>query len=184
MNEIAELIAKKMREDELKAQVIPHQEIQIDWHPLDFLYHRPNSFVTKMTCTHKPLNSSFEDSLFLSQVVNTATIKLPEPLQNKANEISLQLNVTNDVQNDIDQLLLKLYHTNTQREISISRSADKEFLIYLRINDTYKNILIDEDGDIELLVIPSDKSKSYNKIFYKEDGINFSNVVSTFNEMQ
>lgn len=184
MNEIAELIAKKMRDDELKAQIIPHHEMQIKWHPLDFMFQCPSSFVTKLSCTHKSLNSSFEDSYFLSQVLNAETIKLPETLRNKAHEVAQQLNVTTDVQNEIELLLLSLYRTNTQREISISRSADKEFLIYLSDNDTYKNILIDEDGDIELLIMPSDKSKSYNKIFYKEDGINFSTVVSTFNEMQ
>lgn len=183
MNEIAALI-EKMRADELKPQVIKHHEVPIDWHPLDFMYQHSYTFVTGILCTHKTLGASFEDSIFRSQIVSTESIKLPEKLQEKANLVSQQLDVTKDVQNDIDQLLLKIYHTNTQREISISKSADKEFLIYLRTNDTYKNILIDEDGDIELLVILPDKSKSHNKIFYKEDGINFSTVVSTFNEMQ
>ena len=72
--------------------------------------------------------------------------------------------------------LLKDCH-NTEKEL-FSSLLSEEYV------QTFKNMLINEDGDIELLIIPSNKSKSYNKTFYKEDGLNFSKVVSTFNEMR
>lgn len=129
-------------------------------------------------------NNPFDNSPFLSKIVKEETIEIPQNLKKKANQISNQLMIRDEVQKDIEKLLQKLYVSNAQKQIDISMSGDKEFLIYVHNNGTFKNILINEDGDIELLIIPSNKSKSYNKTFYKEDGINFSKVVSTFNEMR
>jgi hypothetical protein len=126
----------------------------------------------------------FDNSPFLSKIVKEENIELPQTIKSQVNQISNHLKIGDEVQKDIEKLLQKLYISNAEREINISMSADRELLIYLSVNDTYKNILVSEDGDIELLIIPSNKSKSYNKTFYKEDGLNLSKVVSTFNEMR
>ena len=68
--------------------------------------------------------------------------------------------------------------------MQISKSNESEFLAYIYQDGTYKNVLIDEDGDIELLIIPADKKKAFSKRFYKEDGLNYSKIVESFNEMQ
>jgi hypothetical protein len=94
------------------------------------------------------------------------------------------LNFNNDVRSDIEKLLAKLYLTNSSEDINISKSDEGEFIAYVTSNGTFKNVLIDEEGDIEFLIIPQNKSKTYNKRFYKSDGLNFSKVVSLFNGMR
>ena len=123
-------------------------------------------------------------SPFLSTITTEETYKLPEVIKLQIDTISKELSFNEQVKGDIEKFLTKLYLSNSFRNINISKSIENEFVIFLSSNGTYKNILIDEDGDIELLIIPSDKTKTYNKRFYKEDGLNFSNVVSTFNEMR
>ena len=80
--------------------------------------------------------------------------------------------------------MTKLYIANSNAQIDISKTSDGEFIAYTTSNGTYKNILVDEDGDIELLIIPINKCSIFNKRFFKEDGLNFSTIVSSFNEMR
>lgn len=123
-------------------------------------------------------------SPFLSTITTEENFRLSDDKRNLIASISLELSFKDEVQGDIEKLLTKLYLTNVSKSIDISKSAENEFVIFITSNGTYKNILVDEDGDIELLIIPSDKTKTYNKRFYKEEGLNFSNIVSTFNEMR
>lgn len=91
-----------------------------------------------------------------------------------------ELSFNDEVQSDIKELLANLYSADSSKDIQISRSADNEFLIFITSNGTHKNLLIDEDGDIELLIIPPDRTKTYCERFYKKDGIKFSIIVETF----
>lgn len=61
------------------------------------------------------------------------------------------------------------------KKYTLSKTGDNEILIYTYIDGVYKNIIIDEDGDIEYLYIPKDRSKSYNE--YIKD-INVVELVS------
>lgn len=123
-------------------------------------------------------------SPFLSTITTEENFKLSEDKKTLITTLSKELSFNDEVQSDIEKLLTKLYLTNSSKDINISKSIENEFVIFIASNGTYKNMLVDEDGDIELLIIPSDKTKTYNRRFYKEDGLNFSNVVSTFNEMR
>lgn len=134
-----------------------------------------DDFLAALQQSHSP---------FLSTITTEENFKLPEDKKTIIGTLSKELSFSDEVQSDIEKLLTKLYLTNSSKDINISKSIENEFVIFIASNGAYKNLLIDEDGDIELLIIPTDKTKTYNKRFYKEDGLNFSNVVSTFNEMR
>lgn len=123
-------------------------------------------------------------SPFLSSLTTEDNAQLPEKIKNILDETIEQLKFTSEVKNDIERILIKLLIHNPEKKINISRSNEGEFIIFFESQGSYKNFLIDEDGDIELLSIPNDKSKTHNKRFYKEDGINFTKVVREFNEMR
>lgn len=134
-----------------------------------------SDFLVALQQSHSP---------FLSTITTEEKIQLPKNLKSAISVISKELKFTQEVEGDIEKLLTKLYVSNPKEHISISKSTEGEFVIFITSNGTYKNVLVDEDGDIQLLIIPQNRSKTYNKMFYKEDGLNFSKVVNTFNEMR
>jgi hypothetical protein len=123
------------------------------------------------------------NSPFLSDLVQASESNLPNALKTRMTEVFEHLNFDHDVTSEIESLVNKLHLTNPEKEIKINRSSDDEFLAYFQDGEGFKNILVDGDGDIEILIIPADRSKSASIKFYKEDTINFSKVVNKFNEM-
>lgn len=109
-------------------------------------------------------------------------IQLPQNLKDQVISISNELNIGEGVRGEIEELLTKVYASSNER-IHLSKSGESEFLIYTFKNGAYKNVLIDGDGDVEVLFIPSDRSKTSSKRFYKINGINISSVLSAFNEV-
>ena len=182
MNEIGEYLEKKQRMEIIQNVIKLDKKSSEEWN-LDGVTYFENGINGPKSIKYFDSNV-FGNSSFLSNVLNKESVQLPDNLRIQLHKISDKLNVVNEIQQDVEQLLHKLYVTNAQKEINISMSNDNEFLIYINSKGTFKNILINEDGDIELLIIPSNKSESYNKTFYKEDGLNLSTVVSTFNEMR
>ena len=60
-------------------------------------------------------------------------------------------------------------------DIIISKTGDREILIYKKQNDGgITNLLIDEDGDVSYLYIGDIRQKP--KVFLKEDGLNYSEI--------
>lgn len=51
------------------------------------------------------------------------------------------------------------------KEVTISKTGDNEALIYTAYNGDFKNIIIDDEGNIEFLFISSNRSDSYNEFF-------------------
>src|SRR5688500_4622896 len=64
-----------------------------------------------------------------------------------------------DIANDI----LTSCRNQNKFDVTISRTGDNEILIYRKENGEYKNIMIDESGDIEFLYIPVDRRNTYNE---------------------
>lgn len=83
------------------------------------------------------------------------------------------------VENIISQLC-----DNLNNEVSIKSTDEDEVLIYWIENQTYYNILVDEDGEIELLYIPKDRTKSRNKFLGRNDHLTYKQILSAFNGMQ
>jgi hypothetical protein len=48
-------------------------------------------------------------------------------------------------------------------DVIISRTGENELLIYRKMDGEYRNIIVDEDGDIEHLHIPVERSQTYNQ---------------------
>ena len=139
------------------------------------------SLSTKSTDFFELYNNNF--SPFLSKLINEEDVRLPEEYTNKINEISSKLNLGKDIKSEIKNFILKLYMHDSRKNIEISQSNENEFLIYISENGEYKNAIIDEEGDIEIMKIPIDKTKATNKIFFKEDNHNLSNIIRAFNAM-
>lgn len=60
-----------------------------------------------------------------------------------------------------------LFHVNIMK-------GEEEIILYTeRTPKDFRNLLIDEDGDISYFYFAQDKSKSERKLFFKEDGLNF-----------
>lgn len=185
MNEICDYIEKKKLMDYIQNEIIlknpDNDELVVE----DLKYQRfSNSSQTILFMGNSYDQRKLGTSPFLSGLVNEESVELPENIIQKTHEIAASLNFGESTKADIIKLLHKMYTVNTSVSFNISKSGDSEFLVYVNSNGTFKNVLVNEDGDIELLVIPPDRRKSYNKTFYKEDGINYSKVVGTFNEMR
>ncbi len=62
--------------------------------------------------------------------------------------------------------------------MKISKTGEGELLIYKSDGkEGYINIIIDEDGDIELMHIPKDRSKTTNKV-----GVSVDEVIEFWNQ--
>lgn len=186
MNDICDYIEKKKLQDYIQNEVILKKHDLEEWGAQEFEYVGAfSNFATVSLKRHVYDNRKFGTSPLLSTLIDEDSVEIPEDLKIKIDTISEKLNFNESIQTDTQKILRKLYISDSQRQINISMSGDSEFLIYVKsANGAYKNLLINEDGDIELLFIPTDRRKSYNKTFYKEDGINHSKVVSFFNEMR
>jgi hypothetical protein len=63
------------------------------------------------------------------------------------------------------------------KDYILSKTGENETLIYTYKEGVYRNIIIDDDFDIEYLYIPEDRSKSFNEYFSEKD-INIKELVS------
>lgn len=75
-----------------------------------------------------------------------------------------------EIGTDIIQDCLKL----RKLDILISRTGDNELLIFREVDGTFNNIIIDDEGDIEFLHIPTNRAETYNEHF------SFVNPIDTF----
>jgi len=185
MNEICDYIEKKKLMDYIQNEIVLNNTDMEELEVQGLKYLGPSSSSPTFLVIGSPYDvKRLGTSPFLSNFVNDENVELPERITNETNDIIASLSFNEEIKADIIKLLHKMYTVNTSISLSISKSGDNEFLVYINSNGTFKNILVNEDGDIELLVIPPDRRKSYNKTFYKEDGINYSKVVDTFNAMR
>lgn len=124
-----------------------------------------------------------ESSPFVSNLMKTTNISLPEKIKEKIKLLTTELNFNDNIKYEIENFTLKLYIHDGRQNIEISQSSEGEMLIYTEKNGAYKNAIFDSDGDIEILKIPIDKRQTQNKIFFREDNHNLSTIFKTFNAM-
>lgn len=99
---------------------------------------------------------------------------------NKLNKIVSELKLNNEEReimhlvgrNILNQLLLQ-----NKRDAIVSKTGNNELLIYRITDDEYRNLIIDEEGDIELLIISKDQRKSDTKNYFLEDGLNYKDLI-------
>ena len=93
---------------------------------------------------------------------------LDEILLNKKREVYGIYNLLNydneavlEIANDILTNCIRV----GKNDMKISRTGENEILIFSEDSGTFKNIIIDKDGDIEFLCIPPDRAKTYNEYY-------------------
>lgn len=75
-----------------------------------------------------------------------------------------------------------IYSRDSNIEASIS--GDEEFLIFKRLGkDNWINLIIDEDGDAEIMYICQNRKKSFNEYHYFGE-YDIEGIVKRFNELQ
>jgi hypothetical protein len=151
--------------------------------PIQIVWERDSQTTT---IVDKSLLDSLQQnqSPFLSKIISEENFELPVTIKTNIESISDELGFSKDIEADINKIITKLYLANPRAKLNISKSGEGEFIAYTTTSKgTYKNLVIDEDGDIEIIIVPLEKNKSHNSHFYKQDGINFSKVVSLFNGM-
>ena len=52
------------------------------------------------------------------------------------------------------------------KNIILSKTGEGELLIYTKYDDVFNNLIIDEDGDVEFMQIPSNWRDTYNEYYY------------------
>ena len=73
------------------------------------------------------------------------------------------LNYNNPVVLEIAIDILRECFKQSKNDIKISRTGENEILIYRIVNGEYRNIILDNDGDIEFLKIPVNRADTYNE---------------------
>jgi hypothetical protein len=73
------------------------------------------------------------------------------------------LGFTNEVVLEISKDIIEEAFTQSKKGIKISYTGDGELLIYREENGEYRNIIIDNDGDVEYLNIPPNRQNTHNE---------------------
>lgn len=88
---------------------------------------------------------------------------------NTLNEVFLDLNFTNKKVLDVAHDIIKDFLSKGQSDLNVSKTGDGEILLFTAYNDSYNNIIIDNDCDIEFMHIASNRAESYNEYFDFEE---------------
>lgn len=90
---------------------------------------------------------------------NAATTKFNQ-FESVYKELKFEKEAILDIAHDIIEHAILL-----GKELTISKTGDNEALIYTSSNGDFKNIIIDDEGNIEFLFISANRSDSYNEYF-------------------
>jgi hypothetical protein len=82
------------------------------------------------------------------------------------------LKYTNSAVLEIAFDILTALNNQSKDDFIISHTGDNELLIYRNNNGEFRNIIIDNDGDIEYLCIPKIRRNTYNEHYPFVLGIN------------
>jgi len=113
------------------------------------------------------------------------SIVIPQETEKKINQVFGQLNYKSDSGKNMANELIKEMLSMGVSNFQLSTTGEGEFLIYTRSSDgSFRNVLIDENADIEIIFLPRDRTKTKNKYFFKEDGISLPGVIAALNGMR
>lgn len=139
-----------------------HNEIQI---------HKLQDTVTQSgeltLITH--FDYSFEDSpnLFISEQMM------------KVKELFNKYEFENEVITNLIEALLLEAIKQEKYNVKITSTGDNQIVLFTESEeDNFRNLAIDEDGDISYMFFAKDKSQSERKMYYFEDGINTEEIVA------
>jgi prenyltransferase beta subunit len=150
----------------------------------DIVASAPRQQPTNYDLYWETLKKYFEAKANLGTQDQSNEIVLPKEIEEQLDKTFQELNYSTQIAKSLAALILKRLVVSGYNDLKISKTGEYEFLTYVKTTDgSFKNILIDEEGDIELIFLPKDRSKTWNKLFFKEDGIVLSRIISQFNGM-
>jgi len=76
-----------------------------------------------------------------------------------------QLGYTNTVVKDIAHDILNAFVNSGKTNLIVSKTADNEMLIYTNIDGEFRNIIIDENADVEYLFVPKQRRDTFNEYY-------------------
>lgn len=120
--------------------------------------------------------SSMSTCWFIQPVSEPIKFKIQEYLNRFSSDVS-------EVKKNIDTWISHL-NSEFDSEESIAITDDDELLIYWHKGSDLFNILIDEDFEIELIYIPSDRRKSQNKFLQGVMDTTTETIKKAFDGMQ
>ena len=63
--------------------------------------------------------------------------------------------------------------------LQISRSLDNRIMIFKEeANQVFRNVLIDEDGDLSFILVPSDRTKATSEFYDLDEGIDLRKLIT------
>ncbi len=96
----------------------------------------------------------------------------------KVKTMYVQLRYNNSEVLTIAKDILKEFVNAGKRNLIISKTGDKEILFYTHSKDYYKNLMLDEDGDVSIIVVDrKNPERSYNKLFVLENDLDYKAIV-------
>ena len=128
-----------------------------------------------------PVRKEPEENSDEKFIIGSVVLTTPTAENDKIGEIIGQLGYSDAAEKFIREVINYLKAQNYK--FKVSQTGEGEFLIYTEDGEGYNNILIDEDSDVEIMLIPKE-GKVVRKTLYQEDGINIPVILRTFNELQ
>lgn len=98
--------------------------------------------------------------------------------------ISDILNFPEETKEVVRKIVTIFLSTNSEKAINISYTGENEFLIYKKEDDGIKNMLISDEGDIEILYIKTKVRDTKKKLFFKEKGLELNSIINEFNSFK
>lgn len=97
-------------------------------------------------------------------------------LMGEANEVMQQYNFGDEKVIDFVYAIIR-EATNQDKKLNIAADADAQIVIYTENEpDNFRNLAIDEDGDVSYMFFAKDKKQSERKMYYFEDAIDVTLV--------
>lgn len=93
------------------------------------------------------------------------TSKVMQKQQKEISDTLALLKIDNPAVSEIANDVLLELHAQSKEDVYISYTGDNELLLYRKDNGEYRNLIIDEDGDVVYMHIPTDPRNSYNEFY-------------------
>lgn len=118
---------------------------------------------------------SFQEMLMNSNSSNTYLTNLMGNVTSLIGNNEFQ---QEEVLNFIEAILHEAI-TQDKFNIKLKKTGDTQIVLYTESgNNEFKNLAIDEDGDVSYMFFAKNKENSRRKMFFYEDGINITELVS------
>ena len=92
-------------------------------------------------------------------------------LMEKANEVMQQYNFSDEKIIDFVYSIIR-EGVEQDKKLNISADVDAQIVIYTENEpDNFRNLAIDEEGDVSYMFFAKDKEQSERKMYYFEDGV-------------